>query len=47
LASVATVAGVAGHPNTSNQNRTRQNAMSPTNAATVGIIAALASSSPT
>ena len=47
LASVATVAGAAGHPNTSNQNRTRQNAMSPTNAATVGIIAALASSSPT
>ena len=46
-ASAASAASAAaGFPNTSEQNRTRQNAMSPTNAATVGIIAALASSSP-
>jgi hypothetical protein len=47
LGAATASAGPAQQPNASNQNRTRQNSMSPTNAATVGIIAALASSSPT
>jgi len=46
-AAAVPLAGLGQQPNAPEGNRTRQNSMSPTNAATVGIIAALASSSPT
>lgn len=46
-AAAVPLAGLVQQPNAPEGNRTRQNSMSSTNAATVGIIAALASSSPT